>query len=249
MVNIPHTVLMIFVTAALATSGCYQKRPPVTPIPVKYYQSGNSPSTTLLVLLPGIHDTIDKFESHGFVSAAHQSEQPCDLVSVDAHFGYYDAGTIVERLRNDVIIPAQLAGYSDIRIVGISLGGYGALLYANHYSTEVSRLVLLAPWLGSDELIDSITATGGLENWQPNDMVDEQSPQDIWLQRKQHSTTATDFPGLYLGYGTVDKFRQAHTLFADTLPDDNVFTIVGGHNWSSWEQLLEQMQKQGILCD
>jgi pimeloyl-ACP methyl ester carboxylesterase len=249
MVGIPHTVLMIFAAAALATSGCHQKRPPVTPIPFKYYESGNSPSTTLLVLLPGIHNTIDKFESHGFIDTVHQSGQPCDLVSVDAHYGYYDAGTIVEQLRNDVIIPAQQAGYSDIRIVGISLGGFGALLYANRYSTEVNALVLMAPWLGSEELIDSITAAGGLENWQPNDIADKQSSQDIWLQRKNHSTTTSYFPGLYLGYGTIDKFRQAHTLFAGTLPDDHVFTIAGGHNWSSWEQLWEQMQEQGILCN
>lgn len=246
MVNIPHMVLVIFVAAALATSGCYQKRLPATPIPFKYYESGNSPSTTLLVLLPGIHDTIDKFESHDFIDTVHQSEQPCDLVIVDAHYGYYDAGTIVERLHNDVITPAQQAGYSDIRIVGISLGGYGALIYANRYSTEINTLVLLSPWLGNEELIDSITIAGGLENWQPTNMVDEQSLQDIWLQRKKLATT--DFPELYLGYGTTDKFRQAHTLFAGTLPDDHVFTIAGGHNWSSWEQLWEQMQEQDILC-
>jgi pimeloyl-ACP methyl ester carboxylesterase len=249
MVGNPRTALIIFAAAALAISGCYQKRPPVTPIPVKYHESGNSPSTTLLVLLPGIHDTIDKFESHGFIDTVHQSEQPCDVVSVDAHYGYYDAGTIVERLRNDVIIPAQQAGYSDIRIAGISLGGYGALLYANRYSTEVNTLVLLAPWLGNEEPVDSITAAGGLENWQPNDMVDKQSLQDIWLQRKQHATATTDFPGLYIGYGTIDKFRRAHTLFAGTLPDNHIFTTAGGHNWSSWEQLWEQMQEQGILCN
>jgi pimeloyl-ACP methyl ester carboxylesterase len=249
MVNIPHTVLMIFAAAVLATSSCHQKRPVVTPIPFKYYESGDSPSTTLLVLLPGIHDATNEFESHGFMDTMRQSGQHCDLVSVDAHYGYYDARTIVERLRNDVIIPAQQAGYSDIRIVGVSLGGFGALLYANRHSKEVNALVLLAPWLGSEELIDSITAAGGLENWQPTDMVDEQPLQDVWLQRKMHATMTTDFPGLYLGYGTTDKFREAHTLFASTLPDDHVFTNAGGHNWSSWKQLWEQMQEQGILCE
>jgi pimeloyl-ACP methyl ester carboxylesterase len=249
MVGIPHTVLVLFVATVLTTSGCYQKRLPATPIPVKYYESGNSPSTTLLVLLPGIYDTIDEFENHGFIDTVHHSEQPCDLVSVDAHYGYYDAGTIVERLRNDVIIPAQQAGYSDIRIVGISLGGFGALLYANRYSTEVNTLVLLAPWLGNEKLIDSITAADGLENWQPTDMLDEQPLENIWLQRKKHATTITSFPRLYLGYGTVDKFRPAHTLFAGTLPDAHIFTIAGGHNWSSWKNLWEQMQEQDVLCD
>jgi pimeloyl-ACP methyl ester carboxylesterase len=236
------------ITAALGISGCSQKRSPVAPIPVQYYASGNSPSTTLLVLLPGIHDSIDKFEAHGFIEAIRQAEQPCNLVSVDAHYGYYDAGTLVERLHHDVILPAQQAGYADIKLVGISLGGYGALLYANRHTPEVSTLVLLAPFLGNDELIDSITAANGLEHWLPDDPDDEESLQDIWLQLKDNHSSATDFPELYLGYGSADKFRQAHTLLASTLPDDHVFTVAGGHNWSSWKQLWNQMLEENILC-
>jgi pimeloyl-ACP methyl ester carboxylesterase len=146
---IPYFIFLIFITAVLGTSACSQKRPPVTPLPVQYYESGNPPPSTLLVLLPGIHDPIDEFETHGFIDAVRQTEQPCDLVSVDAHYGYYDAGTIVERLHQDVIIPAQQAGHSDIKLVGISLGGYGALLYANRHTSEVNTLVLVAPYLGN----------------------------------------------------------------------------------------------------
>jgi pimeloyl-ACP methyl ester carboxylesterase len=249
MVNIPRTLLMILLAAALATSGCHQARSTVTPVPFKYYQSGSSPSRTLLVLLPGIHDPVDRFDEHGFIGTVQQSEQPCDLVSVDAHYGYYEAGTIVERLHNDVIIPARQAGYTDIRIAGVSMGGLGALLYAKYYGTEVNALILLGPWLGSDELIDSITAAGSVENWQPSATVAEQPLQDIWLQRKQHASTTTDFPRFYLGYGATDKFRQAQALFAGTLPDDHIFTNAGGHNWTSWKQLWKQMQQQGILCE
>ncbi|MEN8204481.1 MAG: alpha/beta hydrolase [Pseudomonadota bacterium] len=239
----------MFVSAAIVTSGCSQKRPPVVPVPVQYYESGNSPSTTLLVLLPGIHDPIDKFETHGFIDAMRQAEQPCDLISVDAHYGYYDTGTIVERLHNDVIIPAQQAGYSDIRFVGISLGGYGALLYASQYTSEVSTLVLLAPFLGHDGLIDSITAANGLEHWLPDDgPADETSSQRFWLQLKENSSSSTSFPELYLGYGSADKFRQAHALLAETLPEDHVFMVTGGHGWTSWKQLWEHMLEENILC-
>lgn len=245
---IQQTVFMMFVVAALAASGCSFKRPVVNPIPVQYYKLGNNPSRTLLVLLPGIYNTIDRFEAHGFIDIVRQSGQSCDLVSVDAHYGYYDAGNLVERLHNDVIVPARQAGYSDIKIVGISLGGYGALLYANRYSTEVTTLVLLAPWLGEEELIDSITAAGGLEYWQPEGSRDTSSLQSIWLQRKESLSVATDFPELYLAYGTTDKFHQAHSLLADTLQDDHVFKIAGGHNWSVWEQLWKQMQVTDTLC-
>jgi len=240
--------IIVLITAALVMSGCAQKRPPVTPLPVQYYETGDHPSASLLVLLPGIHDPIDEFETRGFIDAVHQTAHPCDLVSVDAHYGYYDAGTIVERLHNDVIMPAQQAGYSDIKLVGISLGGYGALLYANQHPSEVNTLVLLAPWLGDEELIDSITAADGLEHWWPDDRNNDRSLQEIWLQLKKRSSSSGDFPELYLGYGSADKFRQAHALLAGTLPDDHVFTITGGHNWASWEQLWKQMLGEHILC-
>ena len=102
--------------------------------------------------------------------------------------------------------------------------------------------------LGSDELIDSITAVNGLEHWLPNDADDEESLQGIWLQLKDNQSSATGFPELYLGYGSTDKFRQAHALLASTLPDDHVFTIAGGHDWTSWQQLWKQMLEENILC-
>ena len=240
--------IIVIITATFVISACSQKRPPVTPLPVQYYEASNGPSSTLLVLLPGIHDPVEEFEAHGFIDAVRQSERPCDLISVDAHYGYYDAGTIVERLHQDVIIPAQQAGYSDIKLIGISLGGYGALLYANRHTSEVNTLVLLAPFLGSEALINSITAAKGLERWLPDDTDDEKSLQAIWMQRKENSVSATKFPELYLGYGSADKFRQAHALLASTLPDDHVFTVAGRHNWTSWKQLWKQMLNENILC-
>ena len=239
---------MTFIFAALVNSACSQKRPPLTPLPAQYYESGNRPSRTLLILLPGIHDPITEFETRGFIDDVRQTEHPCDLVSVDAHYGYYDADTIVERLHQDVIIPAQRAGYSDIKIVGISLGGYGALLYANRHISEVNTLVLLAPFLGSETLINSIMTANGLEHWLPNDTDDEKSLQAIWLRLKDKPSSGTEFPELYLGYGSADKFRQAHALLASTLPDDHVFTVTGGHNWTSWKQLWKQMLGKKILC-
>ncbi len=140
------------------------------------------------------------------------------------------------------------AGYTDIKIVGISLGGYGALLYANSYRTEITALVLLAPWLGDEELVDSIMAADGLEYWQPDDAGNEKLVQDIWLQRKESLSAATDISELYLGYGSSDKFHKAHSLFATTLPADHVFMISGGHNWSTWEQIWKRIHATNILC-
>src|SRR5712672_3477612 len=53
-----------------------------------------------------------------------------DIVVADLHFGYYLRQTAIERLREDVILPARTRGYQCISLVGISLGGFGALYYA-----------------------------------------------------------------------------------------------------------------------
>jgi hypothetical protein len=42
-----------------------------------------------------------------------------DLVAVDAHLGYYYKRTIIDRLREDVLVPAKVQGYRRIVVVGI----------------------------------------------------------------------------------------------------------------------------------
>jgi hypothetical protein len=116
------------------------------------------------------------------------------------------------------------------------------------HTSEVNTLVLLAPFLGSETLINSITTANGLEHWLPNDTDDEKSLQAIWLRLKDKPSSGTEFPELYLGSGSADKFRQAHALLASTLPEDHVFTVAGGHNWTSWKQLWKQMLDENILC-
>ena len=46
-----------------------------------------------------------------------------DVISVDAHFGYYKNRDLVPRLHDDVITPAQQNGYEKIWLLGVSMGG------------------------------------------------------------------------------------------------------------------------------
>jgi pimeloyl-ACP methyl ester carboxylesterase len=39
-------------------------------------------------------------------------------------------------------------GYGHVRAAGISLGGFGALLYASRYPEEVTGILAVAPFLG-----------------------------------------------------------------------------------------------------
>ena len=52
------------------------------------------------------------------------------MTVADIHLSYYITRTAIQRLREDVILPARASGYKRISLAGISLGGLGALYHA-----------------------------------------------------------------------------------------------------------------------
>ncbi|TMA93738.1 MAG: hypothetical protein E6J74_17130 [Deltaproteobacteria bacterium] len=85
---------------------------------MKHYRS-DDPARELLIFLPGIGDVLEDYESRGFIDAAHKSGVALDITVADMHFGYYVTRTAVERLRDDIVLPAQAEGYSRISLAGI----------------------------------------------------------------------------------------------------------------------------------
>ncbi|MBK8239761.1 MAG: alpha/beta hydrolase [Deltaproteobacteria bacterium] len=120
---------------------------PKTTIPIGTHpHPASSPaaaSRTLLVLLPGRGDLGEDYARHAFVARAH-AEAGVDVITVDAHFGYYADRTLRERLHEDVLAPAR-SRYENIWLLGISMGGIGALLTAEKYPDDVDGLLLIAP--------------------------------------------------------------------------------------------------------
>ena len=111
--------------------------PAHAPLDVREYKSADKPSEELFIFLPGIGDVLEDYETNGFIEAVLQSGAPADMIVVDAHFGYYLRQIVIERLRADVIAPARVTGgYKEIWLAGISLGGFGALLYASVFLVE-----------------------------------------------------------------------------------------------------------------
>lgn len=131
---------------------------PAAPLVVDIERGGASASC-LAVFLPGIGDPPDEFKQHGFFEALHAADVDC--VGVALHIGYFRAGMAVTRLRTDVILPAREAGYTQILLVGVSLGGLGALLYAREHGVEIAGVALLAPFLGERSLLREIAQAGG----------------------------------------------------------------------------------------
>ena len=199
---------------------------------------------TLFVLLPGIQDQHVDFEIAGFVSAVKQMNLKADLLAVDAHVGYYVRKTLVDRLRDDIILPARQMGYKNIWLVGTSLGGLGSALYAQKYETDINGVLLLAPYLGEPSMIREISRAGGPGVWLPK-KVDFKF--ELWAWLKKYYDDPNRRPHLFLGFGEKDKFAYANRFLAEALPRERVLMTAGAHDWATWHRLwlkfLEQFKE------
>ena len=248
--------------AAVFSPGCYYATK--VPIDAIHYDAGDVKGPRLLfVFLHGNGDRNTVFDKEGFVTAVRARGLPVDMVSVDAHIGYYMNGTILTRLKEDVIDPARARGYERIWLIGNSLGGFGSLSYVREYPKEITGVVLLGPFLGERPLVKEIRHAGGLLRWEPGDVIlktreDDEKHMWIWLkeQGRQGQVRAGDrdcpkkqgcVPKIYLGYGTNDRFTYAQDLLAALLPSEQVIAIDGGHDWSTWKKLWDRFLDQNIF--
>jgi len=205
----------------------------------------NSRSDTLLIFLPGAYLEPEEFEREGFVSAVRERDLAADVMLVDANVSYYYDQTFTECLQTDVIAPARALGYKSIWLVGISIGGFGALIHQLSKPGTVEGIVALAPYLGRRPLGAEIHKAGGLRAWKAptGPLPDEEVDRRLWpwLQQYANEMPPKELPPLYLGFGLSDRFAANHKLLADALPANHVFTTEGGHDWPQWVQLWRHM--------
>lgn len=198
---------------------------------------------TLLVMLPGASSLPEEFLHERFVLALRERRLALDVVLVDAHPGYYKDRTILERLQADVIVPARAKGYRKIWLVGVSLGGLGALIQARAQPADADGLMLLAPYLGEPRITDAVRADGGLRAWRgaAPDPVPGDVDLRLWQWLQAYATDPAQRPPLVLGYALGDRLAPANKLLGDSLPADRVFTTTGGHDWPEWRLLWSRM--------
>ncbi|MDM0042311.1 alpha/beta hydrolase-fold protein [Variovorax sp. J22G21] len=200
---------------------------------------------TLLVFLPGAFLKLEDFEREGFVSAVREHNLAADVMLVDANVSYYYDQSFIERLHAGVIEPQRARGYQSIWLVGISIGGFGALIHELARPGRVDGIVALAPYLGRRPLGAEILKAGGLRAWRQPDgpPPDDEADRKLWPWLQQYADPAASrhIPPLYLGYGLSDRFAANHRLLAEVLPEGHVFTTEGGHDWPQWADLWRQM--------
>jgi hypothetical protein len=132
-----------------------------------------SPARTLVIVLPGRADGGRGENERGMAKAIHEAWPSADVLLTSATYAYYREGTVVERLHIDVVAPALRAGYRRIWLAGASMGGMGAMLYEHTHPRRVTGVVLFAPFLGDEPLLDEIRRAGGVRQWDPGPLPRE----------------------------------------------------------------------------
>lgn len=227
---------------ALALAGC-ATRP--TTVPLRTIAEASTCPVrpdTLLVLLPGSYSLPEEFQREGFGRVVREAGLAADVLLVDAHTGYYQDRSIIDRLEADVVRPARERGYRRVWMAGISLGAVGAMLYADEHPQGLDGVVLIAPFLGPrlGTVLD-IENAGSLARWQaPGRVPDEELDRRLWRWLKDQTESKAPLE-IFQGYGADDRFVYTNRLFSRSLPASRVFTAPGGHDWPAWNDVWRRI--------
>jgi pimeloyl-ACP methyl ester carboxylesterase len=227
----------------VSCSGCAAFMPAPTPMVSLRDELPGGAAKCLVVFMPGAGDSAGDFERYGFIKALRERGLSVDVVSANATLGYYAKGLMVERLNTDVVSPAQVKGYQQTWLIGMSMGGMGTLLYSHEHPEQVTGVLALAPFLGDRSLTDEIRDAGGLAAWRAPEKVSaissETYQRELWRWLQAVTAGKERGPNLYLGWGTEDGLGKPASLLAAALPEGHTFTVPGAHKWVPWKQVLE----------
>lgn len=225
---------------ALLPSCAFIPRPTSTPVRKQVSVKGSGDE--LVVFLPGRWSFASEFEQEGFFEIARKKWPHAQLVAPDLHIGYYKNQTMTRRLHEDVILPAKQSGVKTIHLIGISMGGMGALVYDLEHPDEITEIYLLSPFLGEEEALAEISAAGSLVKWNPGTPRAEDFSRRLWVGLRMKWLQEGDRPKVHLGCGTEDRFASSNRMFArEFLKESDQTWIAGGHDWPAWRSLFEKM--------
>jgi pimeloyl-ACP methyl ester carboxylesterase len=226
--------------AALATivlPGCrWLPRAAAVPMPLQREPlSANTQAPVLAVLLPGAYSFPRDFVDEGFIAALRSRNFAVDVWLADAHRGYAANATLLERVHEDVLLPAQRAGYRRIWLVGISLGGLAALGSLQRHAPMIDGVLLLSPYLGEAELVHQVAQAGGVQAFAQRAPPAGDLITGLWAWLGSADTATLG--KIHLATGSHDRFIDAHRLLAALLPADQALELPGGHDWATWRAL------------
>ena len=226
-----HHITALIMVLSLSAAGCsYLAKEPLET--VTYRSVPENGRRNLIVFIRALYGNHLTFEKEGFVAMVRAKGLPYDMVAPNAHMAYYYGRTLDKRLKEDVIEPARAAGYTNIWLVGVSMGGLGSILYLLNYPEDsgIAGIVLMAPFLGERDILHEIIQAGGVRKWEPGGYDENDWQRLLWDWLKRYDQQQDRLPPIYLGYGDDDAYAMGQGLLAAILPRDQVVVIEGTHS-------------------
>jgi S-formylglutathione hydrolase FrmB len=150
---------------------------------------------------------------------------------------------LVERLEQDVISPLRREGYRELWLLGTSMGGFGAVAYARVHPERVTGLMLFAPYLGPDDVIEEVKQVG-LCKYRPaaTKTIDDQESfaRANFGYLSEQMCQAREI-ALWLSVGDDDRLFGASATIGRTLPKERFFVLPGGHGWKVWTRAVDTL--------
>ncbi|BCX49409.1 esterase [Haloferula helveola] len=219
-------------------------RPAPVPVPTETHEPEGK-ADELVILLPGRHSLPSEFRREGFLELVRGKHPSATIVAPDLHIGYYRNRSATERIHRDLVVPAREAGIRDVTLVGISMGGLGAVLYDLEHPGMAKSLVLLSPFLGDEEVIEDIRASSGLESWRPKGPEPDGFSRRVWIGLQKQWLNGHSRPDLLLGCGRSDRLAATSKLFQrEFLNRGEAAWLAGDHNWPTWKCLYAELNRQ-----
>lgn len=237
-----------FAIAALTLliGGCVAGGNVREPIPTAFFAANQSPHR-LVVVLPGRGDDLASLQRTGIARIIQNAWPDADVVLTGLTMPFYRQGRAVTRLHDEVIAPASTSGNRKVWLLGISLGGMGALLYEHDFPGQVEGILLLSPYLGDTSIQDQVRAAGGLNKWNSGPLQPlspDTFQHEIWTTLKSISETPNRENAIWLAYGENEPFRTSIELMSPILPDENVVMLPGRHNWTLWTTAVDKLTER-----
>lgn len=191
----------------------------------------------LVIVLPGLGEKMVNLEQSGIAAAIQRGMPDADVMLTLASIRYYLDGGMPRRVHDQVVVPAK-GRYAEIWLAGASMGGGGVTMYEREYPGEMNGLILFAPFMGSQRLLEEIRTAGGLAQWNPGPVPEKVTGFNIareqWRLVKSWSQDPNRNRNVWLTCGTSDDLLPASELIAQALPSDHYFKTDGIHDWVAW---------------
>jgi pimeloyl-ACP methyl ester carboxylesterase len=210
---------------------------------LRYTALGPEKARGALVLLPGFGDRPETFSERGFIAALRRHVPQYDVIAADAHFGYYRKRCLVERLEHDLIGPLLRQGYRELWLVGTSMGGFGAVAYAREHPERVTGLLLFAPYMGPDGVIEEVKRVGLCKYRAPlaGKIEDQESFARANFGYLGEKACKTRDVALWLAVGEDDRLFGANRTLGAALAPERFLVMKGGHGWKVWTPAADKL--------